>query len=142
MSKLFYLFIIVFVCGLITSCATTYKIGKQFATEDVVQIVIGETSPSDIISFFGDPWRTGIFNGNIVYTYCYEEVVFNHDDSVDKKGNTLIIEFDQDKKVKNYYFNIPGNEPGLLTLMMHNQMKIEQEQEQVAWQNQADLDYP
>ena len=136
MLKLSNLIIIVLVVGLFTFCATTYKIGKQYSTEHVAKIIIGKTSENDIITFFGDPWKIGILNGNVVYTYCYEEIVFHHDDSVDKNGNTLIIEFDENKNVMNYYFNIPGQGPNVLSLMMHKKNKIKQQQEQVAWQNQ------
>jgi outer membrane protein assembly factor BamE (lipoprotein component of BamABCDE complex) len=136
MSKLTNLIILLLIFGLFTFCATTYKIGKQYSTEHVSRIIIGETSETDIITLFGDPWKTGILNGNIVYTYCYEEIVFYNDDSVDKRGNTLIIEFDQNKNVKNYYFNIPGKGPNLLSLTMHKKNKIKERQEQVAWQNQ------
>jgi hypothetical protein len=136
MLKIVNLILAVCLSGLIISCATTYKIGKPYASENVSKIVIGKTSQSDIISYFGDPWKTGILNGNVVYTYCYEEIVFYHDDSVDKNGNTLVIEFDDEKYVKHYYFNIPGKEPDLLTYMIHNKIQIEQAQEQAATQNQ------
>jgi ribosomal protein S17E len=136
MLKLSNLIIIVLVVGLFTFCATTYKIGKQYSTEHVTKIIIGKTSENDIITFFGDPWKTGILNGNVVFTYCYEEIVFHHNDSVDKNGNTLIIEFDENKLVVNYYFNIPGKELNLLGLMMHKRNMKKQEEEQVAWQNQ------
>ena len=130
------LIIIVLVAGFLTFCATTYKIGKQYSTEHVSKIIIGETSENDIITFFGDPWKIGLLNGNVVYTYCYEEIVFHHDDSVDKIGNTLIIEFDEAKKVRNYYFNIPGKGPNVLSLMMHERNEIKQQEEQAARQNQ------
>jgi len=137
MIRLNNVIMIVFVAVLLNSCATTYKIGKQYATEHVAKIIIGKTSENDILSYFGDPWKIGIMNGNTVYTYCYEEIVFNHDNSVDNNGNTLIIEFDENKNVLNYYFNVPGKGPNILGLMMHKTNKIKQEQEQVAWQNQT-----
>ena len=136
MSKLSNLVIIVLALVLFTFCATTYKIGKQYSTEHVMNIICGKTSENDIINFFGDPWKKGILNGNVVYVYCYEEVIFHHDDSIDKNGNTLIIEFDENQLVVNYYFNIPGKEFSLLGLMMHEQNLMKQQEEQVAWQNQ------
>ena len=127
---------IVLVSWLILSCATTYKLGKPYTTEHVSKIVIGKTTESDILTYFGDPWKTGIANGNVVYIYCYEEIIFHHDDSVDQNGNTLIIEFDENNLVKYFYFNIPGKEPDLLTFMMHHEIKIEEEREQQAIQTQ------
>ena len=135
MVKLSNLIIMVLIVGLFTSCATTYKIGKQYSTEHVAKIIIGKTSEKDIITYFGDPWKIGIINGNVVYTYCYEEIVFHLNDSVDKIGNTLIIEFDENRKVLNYYFNVPGKGPNVLSLMMHKQNEIKQQQEQAAGQN-------
>ena len=136
MLNLSRLIIIVLVAAFLNSCATTYIIGKQYSTENVTRIIIGKTSEKDIISFFGDPWKIGILNGNVVYTYCYEEIVFNYDDSVEKNGNTLIIEFDENRKVINYYFNIPGKGSSLISLMMHKKNMEKQEQEHVALQNQ------
>ena len=123
MLKLSNLIIFVLAIGFFTFCATTYKIGKPYSTEHVTKIIIGETSEEDIIGFFGAHWKTGIKNGNVVYSYCYEEFVFHHDDYVDKHGNTLIIEFDEERLVKNYYFNIPGKEPYILSLLMHEEYK-------------------
>jgi outer membrane protein assembly factor BamE (lipoprotein component of BamABCDE complex) len=128
--------IIVLVVGLFFSCATTYKIGKPYSTDHVAKIIIGKTSATDVRSLFGDPWKTGIFNGNVVYSYCYEEYVFHRDDSVEKNGNTLIIEFDENKIVVNFYFNIPGKGPNVLGLMMHENYKMKQQEEQAARQNQ------
>jgi hypothetical protein len=98
--------------------------------------MIAKTTEQDIIAFFGDPWKIGILNGNVVYTYCYEEVVFQRDDSIEKRGDTLVIEFDANKKVKNYYFNIPGKEPIAISLMMHKKNMDKQQEEQMAMQNQ------
>ena len=135
MLKMPNLIIIILTAGFLTFCATTYKIGKQYSTEHVEKIMIGKTSENDILSFFGDPLKIGILNGNVVYTYCYEEIVFHLNDSVDKIGNTLIIEFDENRKVMNYYFNVPGKGSNILSLMMHKQNEIKQQQEQVAGQN-------
>jgi len=130
------LIIIVLVAGLISSCATTYRIGMPYPSENVSKIEIGKTSEKDIISYFGDPWKTGILNGNVFYTYRYEEFVFHHDDSIENIGNTLMIEFDQNNKVMHYYFNVPGKGPALLSLLMHKTKLIEEEQKRTAWQNQ------
>ena len=129
------LVIMVLISGFLFSCSTTYKIGKQYSTEHVSKIEIGTTSESDIKSFFGNPWKKGILNGNLVYTYSYEEIVFRRNNAVEKTGNTLIVEFDEDKNVKHYYFNIPGADPLDLSLMMHKNKTLKEEQEQVAWQN-------
>jgi len=130
------LFIIILVSIFFAHCVTTYKIGKQFSTENVAKIVIGKTTEQDILAFFGDPWKIGILNGNVVYTYCYEEWAFQRDDTIEKRGDTLVIEFDANKKVKNYYFNIPGKEPIAVSLIIHKKNMDKQQEEQMAMQNQ------
>ena len=47
-------------------CAT---VGKDFATHNVDQIQIGETTRADIQEMFGEPWRTGIEDGKRTWTY-------------------------------------------------------------------------
>ena len=91
MLKQMYVLLIVLLAILLASCATTYKLGKHYATENVSQIVIGETTEKDVVALFGSPWKTGLLNGYIVYNYCYAEIVFYHDDSVEKNGNTLKV---------------------------------------------------
>ena len=63
--------------------------------------------------------------------------MFRRNNDVEKAGNTLIVEFDEDMKVKNYYFNIPGVDPLDLSLMMHKNKMGTEQQERVAWQNSA-----
>ena len=137
MLKQMYVLLIVLLAILLASCATTYKLGKHYATENVSQIVIGETTEKDVVALFGSPWKTGLLNGHIVYTYCYAEIVFYHDDSVEKNGNTLVIEFDENQRVLNYYYNIPGKDIPVLSLMMHKEKILKEQQEQIAWQNQV-----
>lgn len=133
------LLLILSISGLLISCATTYKIGRNYPVEHVGKISIGQTNENDIRLLFGEPWRTGISNGNIVYTYCYEELVFHHDDTIDRIENTLVVEFDETKVVRNYYFNVPGKGSNFLSILIYDKIKEEQEQEQVAWQNQVVL---
>lgn len=131
------LLLILITTGLLVSCATTYKIGRNYPVEHVGKISIGQTNVSEILSLFGTPWKTGISNGNIVYTYCYEELVFRHDDTIDRIENTLVVEFDESKVVRNYYFNVPGKGSNFLSILIYD--KIKEDQEQVAWQNHVVL---
>ena len=123
--------------GVLISCATTYRYGAPYDSENVTKIVVGKTSEQDVRHFFGKPLKTGLVNGHTVYTYCYEEIVFNQDDSVERNGNTLVIEFDENKVVLNYYFNAPGNEVPLTHMIVNEHNSSKRQQEQVAWQNQA-----
>jgi len=90
--------------------------------------VIGKTSEQDIIGYFGDPYKIGVSNGYVVYTYYYEEIIFYNDDTIDKNGNILVIEFDKNSLVRNYYFNIPGKDSDILGLVINrNHLKKIQE---------------
>ncbi|MFC1651178.1 hypothetical protein ACFL2X_06365 [Candidatus Latescibacterota bacterium] len=117
----------------LTGCGTTYILGRPFNTENVVKITIGKTTQNDILNMFGEPLRKGISNGNDVFTYTYEEITFDLDDTVIRDGDTLYIEFDENNVVKKYYLNVPGRETELLGYLMHKRNK-EKEEEQASHQ--------
>ena len=121
MLKQISVLVILFGTVFLTSCATTYTFGRRFSTQDVKNIEIGGTTENDILNMFGTPLSTGMVNGRVVYTYCHEEIVFYHDDSIEKYGNTLIIEFDQDNRVLNYYYNIPGKGEPIIGLLLRDE---------------------
>ena len=135
MTRSFFLLMTALAAGLLTSCATSYKYGMPYASDNVSEIIIGKTSESDVLHLFGNPFKTGIINGHIVYTYCYEEIVFHHDDTIDQSGNTLIIEFDEQKHVLNYYYNVPGKGSPWLGLILHQTENQRQEEEQAVVQS-------
>lgn len=115
---------LILLCG----CATTYKIGEKFNSENVYKITNNKTTQKQILQYFGTPWRKGLKNGNDIFVYSYEEFVFKINHKVEKKGNTLVIEFDENKIVENFYFNLPGKEPVIIGIMIHKRRE-EQEQE-------------
>ena len=121
---------------LTTGCVTTYKVGKIFKTENVANIEIGKTTQEDVLKMFGEPWRKGIANGKDVYIYTDEKIIFMMDDRVERKGNTLMIEFDENKIVENYYLNIPGKETILFGYFLHKRNK-EKEQATAQQNNMA-----
>lgn len=104
-------------------CATVYKIGKEFNSENTALINVGESTQQQILTLFGQPLNVGIINGNDVYIYLREDIIFQTNDKVIRKGNTLIIEFDQNKIVSNYYLNIPGKESSLFVYFLHKRNK-------------------
>ena len=120
---------VVIIVLIFMGCATTYRIGEFFKTDHLYEIEIGETNQEEIITMFGLPWRKGISNGNYVYIYSHEEITFKTDDTVIKKGNTLLIEFDEHKIVKNYYLNIPGKETLLFGYLLHKHHKEKEDEE-------------
>lgn len=119
--------VVVFIILLIFSgCTTTYKYGKEFPVNNVEQIKIGITTQKDVLSLFGEPLRKGIINGNDVFIYTKEDIIFNGDD-VKKEGDNLIIEFNKKGIVKNYYLNIPSNNSSIMSYVLYKKYKDKQE---------------
>lgn len=115
----------------LSGCATTYKIGKEFNVTNIDKVKIGVTTQKEIISYFGEPLRRGISNGDEVYVYIREDIIIQTNDLVKREGNTLVIEFDEQGKVKNYYLNIPGKETILFGILFHKREKGKEIQQQV-----------
>jgi hypothetical protein len=83
-------------------CAT---IGYDFPTDPVSTIKIGTTIQADISRLFGDPWRTGIEDGDTSWTYGYYHYrVFSNPSTRDLK-----VIFDANGKVKSYSFSQSGD---------------------------------
>lgn len=79
-------------------CAT---VGKDFATHNVDQIEVGETTRADIQEMFGEPWRTGVEDGKRTWTYGkYRWSAFSDDETTD-----LVVRFDGNGKVASYVYN-------------------------------------
>lgn len=77
------------------------RVGQDFNANKVTLIKIGETTQDDIIKMFGQPWRKGMQNGVVMWTYGrYTYRVIGETDTKD-----LVIKFDNDKKVISYTFN-------------------------------------
>jgi hypothetical protein len=83
---------------LLAGCAT---VGREFPFASVGHIIIGETDREDILRMFGEPWRTGIEDGNKTWTYAhYHYSIFGPE-----RARDLLIRFDQEGKVASYSFN-------------------------------------
>jgi hypothetical protein len=79
-------------------CAT---IGHEFAVENVPKVSIGETTRSDVVKWFGEPWRTGLEDGRETWTYGhYRYSLFGPD-----KTRDLVVRFDEHGKVASYTFS-------------------------------------
>ncbi len=124
MLKILPKFPIALLAFLIIGCSTVYKIGKEFDLTNISKIKIGVTTQQDIINYFGQPYRKGIANGDEVYYYTNEQIIFEKNRNVKKEGNSLLIEFDSNSNVKNYYLNVPGKETLLMGYIYH---KLEME---------------
>lgn len=87
-----------FVLAAIVGCAT---VGSDFATHNVDQIRIGETTRAEIQELFGEPWRTGIEDGKRTWTYGkYKWSAFGDAETTD-----LVVRFNPDGTVSSYVYN-------------------------------------
>ncbi|MCF8068814.1 MAG: outer membrane protein assembly factor BamE [Desulfobacterales bacterium] len=82
----------------ITGCAT---VGHDFQSTQISDIKIGVSTQSDIRKIFGSPWRVGIEDGLLTWTYgLYRYKVFSESSSKD-----LVVRFDSKKIVSSYTYN-------------------------------------
>lgn len=81
-----------------SACAT---IGRDFAASKVYNIEIDKTTQTEIQSMFGLPWRVGIEDGKLTWTYgSYHYSAFS-----DARTKDLVVRFDSNNIVKSYTFN-------------------------------------
>jgi hypothetical protein len=79
-------------------CAT---VGHEFPAGQISTINIGQTTQNDIYTTFGAPWRTGIEDGKITWSYGnYQYSLFS-----DHSAEDLVIKFDKRKVVSAFVFN-------------------------------------
>ncbi len=87
----------------VASCA---NVGREFSQDQVSQIKIGTTTSEEVRQMFGEPWRTGIDNGDTTWTYArYNYAVFSP-----AKTRDLVIRFNKSDVVSSYTYN---TSPGL-----------------------------
>jgi len=83
---------------LIGACAT---VGHDFPVERVTEIRLHQTTQDEIRGMFGEPWRTGLEDGQVTWTYGkYRYALFSQASTTD-----LVLRFDAEGKVVSYSFN-------------------------------------
>lgn len=83
---------------LAAGCAT---VGRPFPVAPVERIEIGATSRAQIRTMFGEPWRTGIEDGQPTWTYGH----YRYSAFGETRTRDLLLRFDADGKVASYTFN-------------------------------------
>jgi hypothetical protein len=92
------LLVAAFLALLPAGCAT---IGRDFPVERVPEIRLHETTQAEVREVFGEPWRTGLDDGQVTWTYGkYRYRLFGQASTTD-----LVLRFDADGKVVSYTFN-------------------------------------
>jgi hypothetical protein len=77
------------------------SIGSEFPAERVSEIEIGRTTRPEIVEMFGNPWRTGIEDGQVKWTYGrYRVSLFGGG-----RAKDLALRFDDKGVVTSYSFN-------------------------------------
>jgi len=77
-----------------TGCMPT--VGEAFPFYKVRQIEVEKTTMAEIREMFGEPWRTGLENGERTWTYGEYGVKLSRD---------LVIRYDDQNVVKSYSFS-------------------------------------
>jgi len=81
-----------------TACMS---VGREFPVESVRELEIGVTTQRDVERMFGDPWRTGIEDGQRTWTYGrYRYSILG-----DAVTRDLVVRFDAKGVVSSYSFN-------------------------------------
>ena len=89
--------------AILCSCAS---VGREFPVSTVPQIHIGTTTQDQIRTMFGEPWRTGVENGNRTWTYGdYHYRLLGESSTTD-----LVVRFNDKNVVETYTFSTTGHE--------------------------------
>ena len=84
--------------SLLAGCLT---VGRDFPAQRVTQLHIGTTTREEVRTAFGQPWRTGLEDGQPTWTYGHYRYTL--------LGNTrtrdLVIRFDPRGVVQSYTFS-------------------------------------
>jgi hypothetical protein len=87
--------------SLLFSLIACANIGRDFDTSKVYDIAIGKTTQADILAMFGQPWRVGLEDGIVRWTYgSYHYSVFS-----EARTKDLVVRFDSKNIVTSYSFN-------------------------------------
>ncbi|MFI5217173.1 MAG: outer membrane protein assembly factor BamE [Candidatus Limnocylindria bacterium] len=82
----------------LAGCVT---VGEDFPAKRVAKLEIGATTRTQVKELFGSPWRTGVEDGQLTWTYGHYHYAL--------LGNTrtrdLVVRFDEHDVVASYTFS-------------------------------------
>jgi hypothetical protein len=76
-------------------------VGEDFAVGRVSHIQIGKTTQKEVRQMFGEPWRTGLEDGQHTWTYGY----YKYNLLGASQTRDLVIRYDDKGVVRSYTFN-------------------------------------
>ena len=85
----------------LTFLAGCITVGHEFAYKRVGEIKIGETTVDEIRAQFGNPVRTGVENGKLVWSYVH----FKGSLFGEFEGRDLTVKFDSRNRVATYNYS-------------------------------------
>jgi outer membrane protein assembly factor BamE (lipoprotein component of BamABCDE complex) len=91
--------------GLACAVSGCMTMGRPFPTDTITGIRIGTTTRDNIRAEFGEPYRTGVEDGDPTWTY----LLYRFTALGGNKTRDLYVRFDASGKVKSYAYNT--NEP-------------------------------
>jgi hypothetical protein len=81
-----------------TACISA---GRDFPAEPVSRLEVGKTTQDEARSFFGSPWRTGMKDGDLTWTYGeYRYWVIGA-----SKARDLVLRFDEQGVLAAYTYD-------------------------------------
>jgi len=84
--------------AILSGCMT---VGRPFPTREVHRIETGKTTRAEVKEVFGEPWRTGLEDGQSTWTYgYYRYTLFG-----ERVTRDLVVRFDGRGVVSSYSFN-------------------------------------
>ncbi len=86
---------------LIPALAGCITVGKEFSQDAVDLLKPGTTTMDEVHKMMGNPLRTGVDDGKIVWTYAYYRASLGGD----LKGRDLTVKFDDQNKLTSVAFN-------------------------------------
>ena len=87
--------------ALATSLGGCLPFGAAFPTEPVPRLERGVQSQADVQRMFGEPFRVGLDDGDLTWTYLHGRYSLLGDTT----SRDLVIRFDAQGKVSSYSFN-------------------------------------
>lgn len=87
--------------GLFVCCPGCATVGRDFPAQRIAEIKIGETTKSDLLAYYGRPYRRGVEDGDSTWTYVHYKLrlVFGKTATRD-----LYVRFDGNR-VRSYTYN-------------------------------------
>ena len=82
-------------------CSACITIGKPFPVQEVPTIVINQTTSRDLLDVFGQPYRTGMDDGDETWTYVHYKLRM----AGEQQTRDLYVRFNTNGTVKSYSFN-------------------------------------